>query len=86
MPRISYFYGISVYMYYHDHAPPHFHAFYGGDEAMVEIAAARILRGGLPRRAASMVAEWTTMYREELTRDWELAIAGEPLLPVPPLD
>jgi hypothetical protein len=29
MPRISEFYGILVYMYYRDHAPPHFHAIYG---------------------------------------------------------
>jgi hypothetical protein len=26
MPRISYFYGIAIFMYHNDHAPPHFHA------------------------------------------------------------
>ena len=26
VPRISAFYGIAIYMYYPDHAPPHFHA------------------------------------------------------------
>jgi Domain of unknown function (DUF4160) len=26
MPRISQFYGIAIYMYYRDHAPPHVHA------------------------------------------------------------
>lgn len=25
MPEISRFLGISIYMYYHEHAPPHFH-------------------------------------------------------------
>lgn len=29
MPEISRFLGIVVYMYYKDHAPPHFHAEYG---------------------------------------------------------
>ena len=38
MPRISAFYGISIYMYYHDHVPPHFHAIYGENEATFEIA------------------------------------------------
>jgi hypothetical protein len=27
MPRISEFFGIAIYMYYRDHAPPHFHPF-----------------------------------------------------------
>ena len=33
MPRLSKFYGIAIYMYYRDHAPPHFHAICGDDEA-----------------------------------------------------
>ncbi|MGE5195460.1 MAG: DUF4160 domain-containing protein, partial [Deltaproteobacteria bacterium] len=38
MPRISQFYGIAVYLYYRDHAPPHFHAIYAEHEAEIEIA------------------------------------------------
>ena len=38
MPRISEFFGILIYMYFEDHAPPHFHAFYGKDEALISIA------------------------------------------------
>jgi hypothetical protein len=33
MPTISEFFGILILMYYSDHAPPHFHARYGDDEA-----------------------------------------------------
>ncbi|MBM3392831.1 MAG: DUF4160 domain-containing protein [Betaproteobacteria bacterium] len=33
MPTISSFYGILILMYWDDHAPPHFHARYGGEEA-----------------------------------------------------
>jgi len=57
MPRISQFYGIAVYMYYRDHAPPHFHAIYGEYEAEVEIASAALLEGKLPRRAKALVRE-----------------------------
>ncbi|WP_407635395.1 DUF4160 domain-containing protein [Marinobacter nauticus] len=30
MPTISEFFGILIRMYYDDHNPPHFHAYYGG--------------------------------------------------------
>jgi hypothetical protein len=29
MPTISQFYGITIRMYFDDHPPPHFHAYYG---------------------------------------------------------
>ena len=37
MPTIAFFYGIAIRMYLKDHLPPHFHAFYGDDEAQVAI-------------------------------------------------
>jgi Domain of unknown function (DUF4160)/Protein of unknown function (DUF2442) len=75
MPRISQFYGISIYMYYRDHAPPHFHAFYGDDEALVEIASGRMVVGDLPRRARQLVEEWAGIRRVDLQEDWDRAIA-----------
>jgi len=35
MPRISVFLGIVITMYFDDHAPPHFHARYSGQEAAI---------------------------------------------------
>lgn len=35
MPRISYFLGIAIYMYFRDHEPAHFHAMYEEYAAMV---------------------------------------------------
>ena len=55
MPRISQYYGIAVYMYYEDHAPPHFHAIYGEFEAMIGIQSDDVLDGSLPRRALTLV-------------------------------
>ena len=37
MPELCRFYGIVVRMYFGDHPPAHFHAVYGGDEAVIEI-------------------------------------------------
>lgn len=66
MPRICSYYGIAIYMYYQDHAPPHFHAIYGEHEAMFEIASAKAMEGTLPKRAAKLVKEWTRLHRAEL--------------------
>ena len=58
MFRISEFFGIFIYMYYQDHSPPHFHAIYGSDEALIAIEDLKVLRGGeLPPRALGLVME-----------------------------
>ena len=85
MPRISQFYGIAVYMYYRDHAPPHFHAIYGEFDAEVEIATGQVIQGDLPRRAKALISEWTELHRNELQQNWKLARAAQPLNPVQPL-
>ncbi len=86
MPRVSNFYGISIYLYYRDHAPPHFHAIYAEHEAEIEIATISVLDGELPRRARNLVKDWAKLHREQLQRNWELARAGEPLEQIEPLE
>ncbi|MFQ5734148.1 MAG: DUF4160 domain-containing protein [Planctomycetaceae bacterium] len=86
MPRISEFYGIAVYMYYRDHAPPHFHAIYGEHEAEIEIATLDILAGSLPRRAKSLVTDWAQQHQQELQQNWDLARQAQPLNSVDPLN
>lgn len=85
MPRLSQFYGIAIYMYYRDHAPPHFHAIYGEHDAAIEIATGTVIAGQLPRRALALVNDWLSLHRPALQHDWDLAAANQPLLPVPPL-
>ncbi|HEX3506280.1 MAG TPA: DUF4160 domain-containing protein, partial [Xanthobacteraceae bacterium] len=36
-------------MFYADHVPPHFHARYGGQEALIDIRGIRTLKGALPK-------------------------------------
>jgi hypothetical protein len=86
MPTISAFFGIAIRMYYDDHAPPHFHAYYAGEAVAVEIATLRILWGRLPRRAMALVLEWAAERREELQRDWSLGELHRPLDPITPLE
>jgi len=86
MPKISEFFGIAVYMYYAEHAPPHFHAWYGEHEALIRIDTLDVLRGGLPRRALALVLEWSVLHRAELQADWDRARNREALAPIRPLD
>lgn len=56
MPEISRFPGISIYMYYREHEPAHFHAEYGEFEILVELDSG-IISGRFPRRSLSLVLE-----------------------------
>jgi hypothetical protein len=37
MPTISVFFGITIQMYWRDHAPPHLHAFYQEHEGVFDL-------------------------------------------------
>lgn len=86
MPSVSDFYGIAIYMYYSDHAPPHFHAEYAGDEVEIEISTLRVRHGSLKRRALGLVLEWAQVHQQELLANWHLARQGNPLNPIAGLD
>lgn len=55
---MSSFYGIVITMYFGDHAPPHFHARHGEDEAKIGIEDGPLLAGSLSGRALRLVREW----------------------------
>ncbi len=86
MPCVSEFYGIAIYMYYNDHAPPHFHALYGESEALFNIGNLSILKGNVPRRVRALVVEWGSTHSQELSENWNLARQGLPLQQITPLD
>ncbi len=77
MPRLSAFYGLVIYIYWQDHTPPHFHAEYGEQEALIVISDGRVYAGSLPRRALRLVREWRRLHLEELQQAWERASAHE---------
>lgn len=86
MPEVSRFFGIVIRIYFEDHAPPHFHAEYGGDESRVDMASGRILSGSLSPRVLRLVHEWLALHRAELLEDWRLAANRQPLRPIAPLE
>ena len=86
MPELSRFFGIIIAMYYNDHAPPHFHAKYGDDEATIRIDTGELLEGSLSSRATRLIEEWRILHQDELDEDWSRARAHEPLNKIAPLE
>ena len=47
--------GYEFTMYYDDHNPPHFHAEYNGNKAIIEIDTSRCIKGALPSRQLKLI-------------------------------
>lgn len=78
MPEISRFFGIIIFMYFDEHNPPHFHAKYGEERAVISINELKVMEGRLSRRALSLVLEWANEHRNELLMNWNnLQTTGE---------
>ena len=73
MPEVSLFYGIRITMFYSDHNPPHFHAEYAGNKALVDIQGGFVIRGALPSRQLKFM------------QNWELSKDAKPLNRIAPL-
>ncbi|MCA6484257.1 MAG: DUF4160 domain-containing protein [Chitinophagaceae bacterium] len=85
MPQISYFLGVIIRMFYRDHNPPHFHAFYADFEGIFDIEKNELIGGELPPRVLGIVTEWTALHQDELLENWEKARQQESLKTIAPL-
>src|SRR4051794_39885175 len=74
MPRISFFYGITIAMFWDEsgHQTPHFHAAYSGRNASLALDGT-ILAGSLPPRALKLVRRWASLHQTELVANWRRA-------------
>ncbi len=86
MPELSRFYGIIIRMFYGDHAPPHFHAVYQGEQVQISIETLAVMNGSMRRRALSLVLEWSALHQDELRQAWELASRNQEPSKIAPLE
>jgi hypothetical protein len=86
VPVLSVFFGITVRVYFEDHAPPHIHVEYGEHRAIVEIETGSLLAGRLPDRCKRLVEEWRAVRIAELRSAWKAAQASKAPRRIPPLD
>jgi hypothetical protein len=86
VPRISFFYGIGIWMYWNEgiHGRPHFHARYGDHQASVALDG-EIIVGSLPATAQRLVRDWVAIHEDELAENWRRAMDGEALEGIDPL-
>ena len=61
------------------------HAEYAEHEATIAIMDGSILGSSLPSSKMKLVQAWIEIHREDLLVDWKLAVAGEPVFKINPL-
>jgi len=66
MPEIDRFSGIRICVFSRDHLPPHFHAFYGEYEALIDIREGVAIEGDLPKRKMREALEYLAENRNDL--------------------
>ena len=89
MPCISFFYGLLIYMYPNDnrgHHEPHIHVMYQDDEAVFSIKSGTLLVGSLPPKKQRLIELWIDLRQDELLANWQLAINGESVYKIKPLE
>ena len=89
MPIISMFYGIIVRMFNFDnqkHNKHHVHVEYQDYSCVFDIESGEILEGKLTIKSARLVQAWIEIHKDELLADWKLAVNGEKIFKIKPLD
>ncbi len=87
MPTLSVFLGILIKMNWGDtgqHKRPHFHAFYGGEEAVFGLDG-EIISGKFPKKQSAFVKAWALMHEDELVENWNRAVNSEETFGIDPL-
>lgn len=70
MPRIAFFFGISIYMYMDDHGIPHCHGIYGDYAGSFSIESGERLAGEMLPRQAKKIKEFILANQAELMEKW----------------
>lgn len=73
-------------MFNNDHAPPHFHAYHGEEEAVVDIRDGSLLQGSLRKRENRLVMKWLELHQAELLKNWKLLREDQDPTPIEPLE
>ena len=78
MPTISVFYGITIQMYWREHAPAHFHAYYQGFEAMFSIETGELVEGSMSPGPRRIIKAWSLKHQQELQVNWQRSKNSQP--------
>jgi hypothetical protein len=70
MPRIAFFFGISIYMYLDDHGVPHCHAIYGDYGGSFDLEQGDLLAGQMPPAQTKKIKQFIQNNQAELMEKW----------------
>lgn len=70
MPRIAFFFGISIYMYMDDHGVPHCHGVYGDYAGSFGLEDGERIAGEMPPKQERKIKEFISANREDLMEAW----------------
>jgi hypothetical protein len=70
MPTLIKIGNISIRVFAHDHAPPHFHVYTPDNSAQISIATLEILNGQLTRGEYRTAREWASENIEQVKDAW----------------
>lgn len=70
MPRVAYFFGISIYMYMDDHGTSHCHAVYGDYAGAFGIENGELIAGQMPPQQSKKIKEFILTNKTELMEIW----------------
>ena len=62
--------GAQIIIYPKDHLPPHLHAKFAEQEAMISILTGDVLEGSLPKAKVKAVQDWLAPRRERVAYVW----------------
>ncbi|MCU0654075.1 MAG: DUF4160 domain-containing protein [Polyangiaceae bacterium] len=71
MPRLATFNGIVICIYADDHNPPHVHAYYSDDSALIIITSGEVLEGYIPSKQLRQVQAWLDENRADVQAKWD---------------
>ena len=83
MPELCRFRGITIYINFSDHNPPHFHASHGGHEIVIDTL---LVEGQMRSRQRGLVLEWARLHQDELRAAWNRAQRGQSPGKIAPLE
>ena len=82
MPEVSRFFGVRIAIYYNEHDPPHFHAYYQSFDASYSIENGERIKGKMPVNLEKVIIKWSKKHNNVLMKNWNLAKNKKPLMKI----
>jgi len=80
------FFGIIIRMFHNEHNPPHFHAEYQSQVGVFDFDGNMKAGSMRSRTARRLIRQWARLHKDELERNWELAMSKKEIQKIDPLE